>query len=153
MLLVMRQRLAENGVFLLRVGVSLLMLSHGIPKALEYDTLVQTFPDPLNVGTEMSAMLILIAEVGCSVLLLVGLFGRLAAVSLFVAMMVAVFVHHFNDPWAMKELPLLYAIVYGCLSFTGPGSLSIDGWFAKTVFETKEPASPTPPRAQPGAPT
>ena len=129
MLLVMRQRLAENGVFLLRVGVSLLMLSHGIPKALEYDTLVQTFPDPLNVGTEMSAMLILIA------------------------MMVAVFVHHFNDPWAMRELPLLYAIVYGCLSFTGPGSLSIDGWFAKTVFETKEPASPTPPRAQPGAPT
>ncbi|NOQ82830.1 MAG: DoxX family membrane protein, partial [Myxococcales bacterium] len=64
----MRRTLAENGVFLLRVSVSLLMLSHGIPKALEYESLVQTFPDPLNVGTEISAMLILFAEVGCSVL-------------------------------------------------------------------------------------
>jgi len=149
----MRRTLAENGVFLLRVAVSLLMLSHGIPKALEYDTLVQSFPDPLNVGTEMSAMLILAAEVGCSVLLLLGLFGRFASAVLFIAMMVAAFVHHFEDPWAMKELPLLYAAVYACLTFTGPGSVSIDGWFAKTVFETKEPASPRPPRVEPGAPT
>lgn len=148
----MRRTLAENGVFLLRVAVSLLMLSHGIPKALEYDTLVQSFPDPLNVGTEMSAMLIIFAEVGCSALLLVGLFGRFAAVTLFIAMMVAVFVHHFNDPWAMKELPLLYASAYACLGLTGPGSLSIDGWFAKTVFETTAPASPTPPRVERGAP-
>ena len=149
----MRRTLAENGVFLLRVAVSLLMLSHGVPKALDYDTLVQTFPDPLNVGTEMSAMLILFAEVGCSVLLLLGVFGRFASATLFIAMMVAAFVHHFDDPWGMRELPLLYAAVYACLTFTGPGSLSIDGWFAKTVFETKAPASPKLPRAEPGAPT
>jgi len=148
----MRQKLAENGVFLLRISVSLLMLSHGVPKALDYDTLVQSFPDPLNVGTEMSAMLIVFAEVGCSVLLLLGLFGRLAAASLFIAMMVAAFVQHFEDPWAMRELPLLYAAVYACLIFTGPGSVSIDGWFAKTVFETKEPVSPRQPRVEPGAP-
>ena len=49
-----RRTLAENGVFLLRISVSILMLSHGIPKALEYETLVQNFPDPLNVGTEVS---------------------------------------------------------------------------------------------------
>ena len=149
----MRRTLAENGAFLLRVTVSLMMLSHGVPKALDYDTLVQTFPDPLNVGTEMSAMLILSAEVGCSVLLLLGLFGRFASATLFIAMMVAAFVHHFDDPWAARELSLLYAAVYAALTFTGPGSLSIDGWFAKTVFETKAPVSPKPPRAQPGAPT
>ena len=83
----MRRTLAENGVFLLRIAVSLLMLSHGIPKALEYETLVQNFPDPLNVGTEVSAMLILFAEVGCSILLLLGLFGRFASATLFIAMM------------------------------------------------------------------
>lgn len=153
MLLGMRRRLAENGVFLLRVAVSLLMLSHGVPKALEYETLVQSFPDPLNVGTEMSAMLIVFAELGCSVLLLLGLFGRFASAALFIAMMVAAFVHHFDDPWAMKELPLLYASVYACLTFTGPGSLSIDAWFTKTVFEKEEPISPRPRPAGPGAPT
>ena len=153
MLPCMRRTLAENGAFLLRVAVSLMMLSHGVPKALDYDTLVQTFPDPLNVGTEMSAMLILFAEVGCSILLLIGVFGRFASATLFIAMMVAAFAHHFEDPFAVRELSLLYAAVYAALTFTGPGSPSIDGWLAKTVFETKAPASPKPPRVEPGAPT
>ncbi len=74
------------------------MLSHGIPKALDYETLVQGFPDPLNVGTEMSVMLIVFAEVGCSILLLLGLFGRFASATLFVAMMVAAFVQKGTRP-------------------------------------------------------
>ena len=131
----------------------MMMLSHGVPKALDYDMLVQSFPDPLNVGTEMSVMLILFAEVGCSVLLLLGVFGRFASATLFIAMMVAAFAHHLNDPWATRELPLLYAAVYASLTFTGPGSFSIDGWFANSVFETKAPASPKPPRVEPGGPT
>lgn len=145
--------LAENGIFLLRISVSALMLSHGIPRVLEYETLVQSFPDPLNVGTETSAQLILMAEVGCSILLLLGLFGRFASAALFIAMMLAAFVHHFDAPWATRELPLLYAAVYACLTLTGPGSTSIDAWFNKTVFEKEDPASPTPRRVDPGAPT
>jgi putative oxidoreductase len=145
--------LAENGIFLLRISVSALMLSHGVPRALEYETLVQSFPDPLNVGTETSAQLILMAEVGCSILLLLGLFGRFASAALFIAMMLAAFVHHFDAPWATRELPLLYAAVYACLTLTGPGSTSIDAWFTRTVFEKEDPASPGPRRADPGAPT
>jgi putative oxidoreductase len=140
----MRRTLAENGVFLLRISVSLLMLSHGVPKALEYETLVQNFPDPLNVGTEISAMLIVFAEVGCSVLLLLGLFGRFASATLFIAMMVAAFVHHYADPLSSRELPLLYAAVYACLTFTGPGSTSIDAWFQRIMFEKEASASRAP---------
>ena len=140
----MRRTLAENGVFLLRISVSLLMLSHGVPKALEYETLVQSFPDPLNVGTEISAMLIVFAEVGCSVLLLLGLFGRFASATLFIAMMVAAFVHHYADPLSSRELPLLYAAVYACLTFTGPGSTSLDAWLQRIMFEKEAPASRAP---------
>ena len=140
----MRRTLAENGVFLLRISVSLLMLSHGVPKALEYETLVQSFPDPLNVGTEISAMLIVFAEVGCSVLLLLGLFGRFASATLFIAMMVAAFVHHYADPLSSRELPLLYAAVYACLTFTGPGSTSIDAWLQRIMFEKEASASRAP---------
>ncbi len=148
----MRRTLAENGVFLLRVSVSLLMLSHGIPKALDYETLVQGFPDPLNVGTEMSVMLIVFAEVGCSILLLLGLFGRFASATLFVAMMVAAFVHHFDDPLASRELALLYAAVYASLTFTGPGSTSIDAWFQRVMFEKEGPASREQRPVDPAAP-
>lgn len=147
----MRRQLADNGIFLLRIAVSLLMLSHGIPKLLEYDTLVTSFPDPLNVGTEMSFKLILFAEVGCSVLLLFGLLGRFASATLFIAMMVAVFVHHFEDPWSSRELPMLYAAVYACLTLTGPGSSSIDAAINRKVFERPEPALPERPRDEPGA--
>lgn len=140
----MRRTLAENGVFLLRVSVSLLMLSHGVPKALDFQNLVQGFPDPLNVGTEVSAMLIVFAEVGCSILLLFGLFGRFASATLFIAMMVAAFVHHFADPFSSRELPLLYAAVYACLTFTGPGSTSIDAWFQRVMFEKEGSASAEP---------
>jgi putative oxidoreductase len=149
----MRRTLADNGVFLLRISVSLLMLTHGVPKALEYETLVQTFPDPLNVGSEVSAMLILFAEVGCSVLLLLGLFGRFAAATLFIAMMVAAFVQHYADPFGTRELPLLYASVYACLTFTGSGSTSIDAWLSRIIFDKEEPASRGPRPAHPGAPT
>ena len=140
----MRRTLAENGVFLLRVSVSLLMLSHGVPKALDYQNLVQSFPDPLNVGTEVSAMLIVFAEVGCSILLLFGLFGRFASATLFIAMIVAAFVHHFADPFSSRELPLLYAAVYACLTFTGPGSPSIDAWFQRVMFQKEGSASAEP---------
>ena len=149
----MRRTLADNGVFLLRVAVSLLMLSHGVPKALEYETLVRSFPDPLNVGVEMSATLIVFAELGCSILLLLGLLGRFASATLFIAMMVAAFVHQFNDPWAVRELPLLYAAVYACLTLTGPGSTSIDAWVKRRVFGTEEPASRGPQQVEPAGPT
>lgn len=146
----MRQKLADNGIFLLRVSVAIMMLSHGIPKAFEYEELVQNFPDPLNVGTEISAMLIVFAELGCAALLLLGLFGRFAAATLFIAMMVAAFVHHFHDPWASKELPLLYAAAFATLTLTGPGSTSIDGWFSRKVLETGERSSREPHPAEPG---
>lgn len=149
----MRRTLADNGLFLLRISVSLLMLSHGIPKALEYETLIQEFPDPLNVGTEVSAQLILFAEIGCSALLLLGLLGRFAAAVLFIAMMVAAFVHHFGDPWSMRELPLLYAAVYATLILTGPGSPSFDAWFSRQVLEREDEASREQRPIGPGAPT
>ena len=127
----MRRQLADHGIFLLRISVSLLMLTHGIPKVLNYQTLVQTFPDPLNVGVEVSANLMIFAEVGCSVLLLIGLLGRFASVTLFIAMMVAAFVQR--------------------LTLTGPGSSSIDAWVSKKVLEKPEPALPKPLRGGPEA--
>jgi putative oxidoreductase len=148
----MRRTLADNGIFLLRISVSLMMLSHGIPKALEYETLIHEFPDPLNVGTEVSVQLILFAEIGCSLLLLFGLLGRFASVTLFIAMMIAAFVHHFADPWSARELPLLYASIFAALTFTGPGSPSFDAWLSRQVLDKEEPSAPKPPRVEPGAP-
>ena len=41
-------------------------------------------------------------------------------------MAVAAFVVHGADPFAAKELSLIYLFIYAALVFTGPGKFSID---------------------------
>ena len=129
----MTQRLHDAGTLLVRVAASILMLSHGIPKAMKYTELIQEFPDPLGVGTEMSAMLIIFAEVGCAVLVLIGFLTRFAAATVAGAMLVAGLVHHFSDPFSAKELSLVYALLFGTIALIGPGPRSIDGWIASSL--------------------
>ena len=126
-------RFTDLGLTILRVGTAALMLTHGIPKLRDFDTLAQRFPDPLGIGSELSLSLVVGAEFACSILLLLGLLTRIAAVPLFITMVVAAFVVHFPDPWAKKELPILYAIAFATIALTGPGAPSLDAWFKDRI--------------------
>lgn len=130
----MRQRLSDSGLFMLRLTACLAILSHGVPKLMRLEELSRDFPDPLGIGPETSALLIVAAEVGCAGLLLVGFLSRLSAFALAVTMLGITFVHHHPDPWSAKELPLLYAAIFASLTMTGPGSVSIDGWLGSTLL-------------------
>ena len=55
----------------LRLFVGILMLTHGIAKIENFDTLVDTFPDPIGLGT-LTLPLIILVEVGASILVMVG---------------------------------------------------------------------------------
>jgi putative oxidoreductase len=55
-----------------------------------------------------------------------GVATRFAAVPLAVTMLVAAFAIHADDPWAKKELALLYAVPFVTLVFTGAGKFSVD---------------------------
>ena len=46
---------------------------------------------------------------------------------LLITMLVAALIIHAEDPWARKELALLYAVPAIALIFTGAGRFSIDG--------------------------
>ena len=50
----------------LRLFVGILMLTHGIAKIENFDTLVDTFPDPIGLGT-LTLPLIILVEVGASI--------------------------------------------------------------------------------------
>jgi len=114
------------GLLLLRVGIGCLMLVHGIAKVNGFGDLGAEFPDPIGVGSRLSLMLAIAAEVGCSILLILGLFTRLAAIPLAFTMIVAFFVVHRQDPWEAKELAGTYLVVYLSLILTGPGIFSLD---------------------------
>jgi len=115
------------GLLILRLGAAgMLLYGHGWSKLMHFGERLGTFADPIGLGSEVSFVLVVFAEVLCSVLVILGLLTRLAVVPLLIFCVVAVFVQHLHDPWPRKELPLLYAIPFLTLLFTGPGRYSLD---------------------------
>lgn len=129
-----RQDLTNSiGLLVLRLGVGGYLLTHGWGKlqmllAGKFDE----FADPIGLGSGLSLVLMVFAEVLCPVLVMIGLATRFAAAPVVFAMGVAALVVHADDPWtlgagASKEPALLYLSAYLTLIFTGAGKLSVDG--------------------------
>ena len=82
----------DFGVLLLRLGVGAMMLVHGIPKlGMLISGNWAAFQDPLGIGNFLSLLLCVGAEFGCSILIFLGLFTRLASLLLIINMCVALF--------------------------------------------------------------
>jgi len=129
------------GLLVLRAGFGCTMLfAHGMGKLLSYGEQAGQFPDPLHVGNENSMLLAIFAEFFCSILVVLGFATRLAVIPLITAMAVAALVIHAKDPWQVKEMAVLYLIVYVTLLVTGAGRFSVDGWLASR--SVKKQASP-----------
>lgn len=121
------------GLLLLRIGFGCFMLVHGIQKMMGYSDMADKFPDPIGLGSQLSLIMAIGAEVGCSLLLIVGLGTRVAVLPLAFTMIVALFVVHGSDPWKAKELAAIYLAAYGIIGVTGPGKFSLDAkWFSQT---------------------
>jgi len=125
---------ANWAVFILRVGLSLLMVGHGYEK---FQTLVGgskiDFPDPLGTSPVFSLFLTVFAEFFCSILLILGLLTRLALIPLIICMLVIVTILNPNAPLSDLEHGLMYLISYVALLLTGPGKYSADA----TLFNSK----------------
>ena len=111
----------DFGVLLLRLGVAVMMLVHGIPKL--------AFQDPLGIGNFLSLLLCVGAEFGCSILILLGFLTRLASLILVINMCVALFLVLGLSGWGAQELAAIYLLIYLTLFYTGPGKFSLDAWW------------------------
>ena len=117
----------DVGILIFRVLVSLLMLTHGVPKLMKFFSEEPiAFADVLRLGAALSLGLTVFAEVICSVLLLFGLATRLALIPLIILMTTIVFHIHAEDPLAVKEKAILFLLSFLVLFFTGSGRYSLD---------------------------
>lgn len=100
------------------------------------------FSDPLGVGNEVSWGLAVFAEAVGSVLLILGLFTRLAALTGAIAMGVAFFlVHKMEFPGAAGgEKAFIYMATYVTLFLTGPGRFAMDGKTKSSAPKKPRPA-------------
>jgi putative oxidoreductase len=120
------------GLLLLRFGTAaLLLIAHGWPKLVHFEQRRTTFADPIGIGPFPGLVLTIFAEVFCSLAVMIGLFTRLAVIPPLVVLLVAFFVVHAGDPWRTRELPLVFAIPFLALLFTGPGGYSLDAALAE----------------------
>ena len=122
------QKFLSLGLLILRVLVGITMLTHGLAKLTSFSEL-----SAIGLGSTLSLILIIGAEVGCSLFVIVGAFTRLATIPLVFSMLVVIFVVHANDPFQMKELPFLYLGIYILLFFTGAGKISLDSIISKKI--------------------
>jgi len=129
------ETLAPYGWVPLRVLAGLGMMTHGWPKLFEpgrWERFVGSvermgFPLP-----ELFAGLAALSELVGGLLLAVGMFTRPAAFFILITMLVAAFIRHAGDPFAERELALLYAAVALGFLLQGGGKLSLEaGWRAR----------------------
>lgn len=114
-------------VLIVRVFIGFAMLSHGFPKLqMLLDSGKIEFFDFLGLGPMISLILTVIAEFVCSILLILGLFTRVALGFLIFTMIIAGFVVHGADPFEKKELSMIYLSVYLLLIAFGAGKISVD---------------------------
>lgn len=116
----------DIGLLVFRVLIGLMMIfPHGFSKAASFGTLMNTFPDPIGLGSGVALAMAVFAEVVCSLMLILGIKTRLFATPLFFTMLIAAFQIHANDPWNVKEKAVLFGVAYLTLIITGGGKYSV----------------------------
>lgn len=116
-----------------RIIFGLLLMTHGIAKWQHFDTLSATFPDPLGVGSQTSLVLAIFAEVVCSIGFITGTLYRLALIPIIFTMCIAFFSVHGGDPFAARELAMLYLAAFVLLWAAGPGRYAVDNLIARRL--------------------
>lgn len=136
--------ITDVALLIARVGIALLMLTHGVPKMVTlFSAAPVQFMPVMGMSAEFSLTLAVFAEVFCSILLLVGFASRLAVIPLMMTMLVAVFLVHSADPFAKQEPALHYLLVYIVLLLAGSGKYSIDYLLSRKTFPTNTSAGKT----------
>jgi putative oxidoreductase len=121
------KRNIDLGLLVLRVGLSVMLLTHGIPKFMDFiGGNMSLVGDPIKLGGLITSILVLIAEVVAPVLIIIGLKTRMATIPVIATMAVAFFMIHGNDPFATKEKALLYLVGFLAIALMGAGKMSMD---------------------------
>lgn len=116
---------------LLRIGYSLLLMTHGLPKLEKLFSNEIKFPDPLSIGDVNSLFLTVLGEFIAPLFVIIGYKTRLFSFFSAFTMLIAAFVVHFEDPFGKKELAILYLLGFVLVMLFGPGKYSVDNYKKK----------------------
>lgn len=133
----------DLGLLLIRIIIGLLMAFYGYEKLIHFETMAASDFWAKNVNFlgftgKVPLALTIFAELFCSLLLLIGLFTRLALLPLLICMgFIIVAIMQFSvlnsgDNGYEFNTAFVYFIIYLALFFTGSGKYSLDNKFLKS---------------------
>ncbi|MGB3344802.1 MAG: DoxX family protein [Aequorivita sp.] len=133
----------DIGLFILRVVFGLVLLyGHGFEKlSVILSGQEIQFMDPIGIGASTSYYMAAFAEGVCAILLILGLFSRVATLILSINFLVIFIFHAFiiGDGFPILELRFFYLFSFIALTFTGPGKLSLDYLLFRRKDELEKP--------------
>lgn len=119
-------------LFIFRVLVSVSMINtHGVKKLLHFEDTIAHIPDPIGIGGKLSAVMAIVANIVGPALVILGFQTRLAIVPILMVTLVGFFIVHGNDPWSVRDVPLMYSLAYLAIFFWGAGKYSLDHRISK----------------------
>jgi putative oxidoreductase len=120
----------DTGLLILRLIFGLVLIyGHGFEKmAVILSGQEIQFMDPIGIGASTSYYMAAFAEGVCAILLILGLFSRIATLILSINFLVIFIFHAFivGDGFAILELRYFYLFSFIALTLTGPGKFSLD---------------------------
>ena len=119
------------GMLILRIATGLLLASHGYAKLVKFNSLKYKFMNFMHLGSTASLSLIIFAELVCGILLILGLFTRLACIPIIIGMGVVVFIASHGQIFDSGERGLVYLAATLTILLCGPGRISVDGMMGK----------------------
>lgn len=118
--------IANLGKLILRVGFGTYMFTHALGKIQGFSMMSERFFNFLNLGSKTSLTLAIFGEGFCALLVIMGLFTRIATVPLVIVMLVAIFKVHGVDTFKGIEMPVMYITAFLSVALLGPGKYSVD---------------------------
>lgn len=107
-----------------------LLMKHGIEKIFTFSQMAAHFADPIGIGPVPTLVIAMISDAICTVLVILGLGTRWAALLILLNVAVAwAALHHFSffgHAADHGELIVLYMGAMLALVLTGPGKYSLD---------------------------
>jgi len=127
----------DAGLLILRIGIGLAFICHGLPKLLAGPEKWEQLGGALavmgvNFAPTLMGLMAAISEFGGGLLLLLGLFTRPACFFLLSTMIVATLMHlKLGDPFLKYSHALEAGILFFSLLLIGPGKFSLDEKLSK----------------------
>ena len=121
----------NTAMLFLRIVAGGLMFVHGYDKMVHFNETAAHMINFMGIGSKASTALVIFAEFFCSMLVVLGLFTRLACVPLIICMSVALVKAHNNDFLGQGQVAALFLICFVVLLLVGAGKVSVDSMIGK----------------------